>query len=140
MTLPELCEREIRDLHAFFVDWRAGRLPHTDEAFDRMVRVMHPEFIIIPPNGKLEKLAPLLGRLEVGHGSNDAFEIDIRNFVPRQEWDGHCLVTYEEWQNDRGSKSGRLSSALFTAAPDIDEGVRWLAVHETWLPGKSPTP
>ena len=90
------------------------------------------------PDGVLTERAALLAKLEAGHGGNDQFEIGIRNFVTRHQWDDYCLVTYEEWQKDRGVASARLSSALLRAAPDVEEGVRWLAVHETWLPGKAP--
>ena len=138
MTLPELCERDIRSLHQFFVDWRAGKLPRTAEVYDRFARVMDENFIIVAPDGKLTERAALLEKLEAGHNSNDQFEIGIRHFTTRHEWDDHCLVTYEEWQIDRGVTSGRLSSALLRAAPDLEEGVRWLSVHETWLPGKGP--
>lgn len=138
MTLPELCERDIRSLHQFFVDWRAGRLARTPEVYDRFARVMDEKFIIVAPDGKLTERAALMERLEAGHNSNDQFEIGIRNFITRHQWDDYCLVTYEEWQNDRGVASARLSSALLRAAPELDEGVQWLAVHETWLPGKAP--
>lgn len=46
----------------------------------------------------------------------------------------HVLVTYEEWQRHALASmppdNGRLSTALF----DCADGLRWLHVHETWLP------
>ena len=45
-----------------------------------------------------------------------------------------AIVTYEEWQTFEGVEKGRLSTAVFERHPAMPNRVRWLSVHETWLP------
>lgn len=129
---------EIERLHAFFVDWFAGRCPDVDETFaagftDHLAASFH----YIMPDGSRAEGHALAAGLRAAHGSNPGFRIaitDVRVHVERADL---VIATYIEWQAgarsfDR-SKSGRLSTAVFTEAAGE---LRWVHVHETWLPAE----
>jgi len=125
---------EIERLHRFFVDWFAGTIADDDDTFNRMfLDALDPGFVLIPPAGRIVARSDLASGLRSGHGSNPDFRIAIRNVEIRRAVDGVVLATYEEWQrNARASKppdNGRISTVLFQG-----EDLRWLHLHETWLP------
>jgi hypothetical protein len=63
-------------------------------------------------------------------------DVAVRDVSPDGD---RCLVADEEWQSDgTGEGTGRLSTALFAPAPAAPDGVAWLHVHGTWLPGAGP--
>lgn len=128
MTIAAQCEREVRDLHAFFQQWFRGELPATDAGFARLAGVMAPEFEIISPAGKILDRDGILAAVRERHGSDGGFTIEIRNHRHRAELADAALVTYEEWQGGKG----RISTALLRTQPSMPNGVEWLHVHETW--------
>ncbi len=131
--------REIDDLHDLFVAWYAAAWPKQRTDFDaRMGRRMDRDFSIITPTGQFLKCAEILDLIYDGHGRNSAFRIKTRNVQLLRGVGDQILATYEEWQHhavnsDRG-ENGRLSSALFAPDESQPNGLRWLHVHETWLP------
>lgn len=126
---------EIEALHRFFVAWFSGSEPATDAAFDNgfSQRFDH-EFLLIPPAGTVLELSTLADSVRSRHGSNVDFKIAIRNVEIRRSWDDLVLVTYEEWQRNAlvstPPDNGRVATVLFHRG----ESLRWLHVHETWLP------
>ena len=74
-----------------------------------------------------------------GYGSNPDFRIAIRNVKVCRVLDQYILATYEVWQrNARASKTpdnARIATALFENA----ERLRWLHIHETWMPASCVT-
>ena len=58
----------------------------------------------------------------------------MRAFQVRREFDGYLLATYEEWQRNGLASTpfdnGRLATVFFATG----ERLRWLHIHETWLP------
>ena len=141
--MEQNCEREVTDLHRFFVDWLSGALPKTEAAFARCSDVLAEGFALISPRGVLTERAALIGELKAAHGSlggsEPPFVIEVRNFRNRRTDGELCLVTYEEWQQREVQTTGRLSSAWFRARKGTPNGVEWLHVHETWLPQANPT-
>ena len=136
------CEQEVRGFHAFLRDWLAGAVPRTAESFDRFSGVMGEGLEVIGPRGTVTGREPLVTEFEGLHGElaadAGAFEIWIENYRCRWAEGDHALVTYEEWHRRRGEESARLSTALFRRAEATPCGVKWLHVHETWLPGRAP--
>ena len=134
------CEREAVELHDFLRDWLIGRLPRADEAFSRFKGVMGEDLLVISPRGTTTTRVPLLQEFESIHGQlaakADAFEIWIENFELKRQLGDAVLFTYEEWHRLEGRTSARLSTVLYGARPDAPNGVEWLHVHETWLPGQ----
>lgn len=125
---------EVVALHDFFTAWFRGEHPDTDEAFAPLPRALAEGFVLISPGGTLMARPAILGALRGAHTSwaeNDT--IEIRNTQVRQRTGDTIVATYEEWQRKGGVETGRVSTVVFTTQ------LRWLHVHETWLP-ESATP
>jgi len=135
--LDDICRTEIRELHEFFQDWFLGRLPAGDESFQRFARAMDPAFTMITPAGALVDLADLTARLRQAHGSraDSGFTIRVRPVSVLKLDDGLALAVYEEWQSGPEGESAWTSSALLRRDKTAPGGIRWLHVHETYLPG-----
>ncbi len=126
---------EVERLHEFFVEWFSGTVPDRDEIFEgRFLRYIDRGFRLIPPSGGILDRSALASAIRAGHGSNPDFRIAIRNLEVRAIDNAHILATYEEWQRNALASTppdnARIASAVFHAG----ESLRWLHVHETWLP------
>lgn len=134
---PDACLREVERLHSFFVEWYTGQLKQ--EAFERMDGAIAPDFEMVTPDGEVLDREAVLGMVRDTRGAYapGAFGIDIRNFAPVDLGDDRAVVRYEEWQTTPDGKTGRLSTALFHAAPEAPGEFSWVTVHETWLDGES---
>lgn len=135
VDIESLVNREIRALHEFFVSWFSGSVPDDSTQFQTgFTDRFHLSFLLIPPGGNLLDLDTLSTAIRNGHGGNPDFRIAIRNVKIQLCWERYVLATYEEWQrNARASTppdNGRVASVLF----QIDDNLKWLHVHETWLP------
>ncbi len=141
MKLESRCEREVVELHRFFEDWFAGRLPDTDDAFAALASVLAPSFEMVTPDGATRTRDQVLGGVRDGHPGGDgassagATRFEIRNHRHRHTFDDVAVVTYEEWQTRGDSSQGRVATAVFQAAEAAPNGVIWLHLHETMLPG-----
>lgn len=134
-------EREITQLHVFFVQWFDAHLPQTETAFRRFADVTAPSFTLISPQGHLTRRDDLVKGLYQAHGQRPGWRIWIENAVLRQADAPLALLTYEEWQAHEGITTARLSTVLFQQVPASDatpNGLLWLHVHETWLPNHAP--
>ena len=135
-SLEQLVEREIHDLHEFFVEWFAGQCANEESVFQgRFLERFSSSFFYIQPGGSTLTFETLQNRMRHAHGAPKDFAILIRNVRVRFTDVHGVVVTYEEWQrNARMSKpanNGRLSTALLKV--DGSE-LRWQHLHETWLP------
>ncbi|MEI7768586.1 MAG: hypothetical protein WCI67_01295 [Chloroflexales bacterium] len=129
-------QAEIAELHAFFVAWLGGDLPHNEATFARCAGTMADSFAIIGPDGRLTERADLLAALYAAHGSRPGLRIWIERPLLRRRDGPLTLVTYEEWQTEGGRTSGRASTALFRDDPAAPHRLAWAHVHETWLPAR----
>ena len=126
-------ENEINELHQFFQDWYNNHLSPTDENFVRCVNVLHPNFMIIFPNGEKVQYQTLLNSLHSKHASQTNMRIWIKQIQVLHQIGDLVLATYEEWQEINGQVNSRLSTVLFQKAPTTPNGLLWLHVHETWI-------
>ena len=69
------------------------------------------------------------------------FRIEIRNCQSLQTGESTSLWKYEEWQFTGSSftETARISTVLFRQSKQGYNGVEWVHVHETWMPGKGPS-
>jgi hypothetical protein len=134
--MVEQCKAEICELHDFFQAWFTGTLANTDTNFARFADVMADGFAIINPSGKLSERPALLTGLRAAHQRQPAIRIWTQNHQLRHQVGDLALLTYEEWQKDATHTTARLSTVLFRAQAGTPNGVMWLHVHETWLPGQ----
>jgi hypothetical protein len=141
MQLAEACETEVRTIHEFFEDWFAGRIEKDDETFDRVRDALAEEFETVVPSGRtVGRESVITGIWEVygRDADSDPQEIRVEDLQVRYVRDELCLVVYREWQRGPESETGRQSSALLRRAESAPNGVEWLHLHETWLPGAGP--
>jgi hypothetical protein len=132
---PTVCEREVEGLHAFFESWFTGR----GGGMDRARRALGPAFEMVTPAGELRPREAVLSGIEGAKGSHDpAFAIEIRNVDVVDRTGDRCLLRYEEHQSGGGGDTARVSTALFGPDDDAPEGVQWIHLQETWLPGSGP--
>lgn len=132
------CEKEVVDLHEFFTQWFAGLLP--DEAFDAFLTRFSDAFEMVTPSGTTVTKAGL-GGMRGAKGSNLEWKIYIREMklgvVPAS---GGRIVSGTYWELQQGAKAsaptnGRISTPLLELDGSVQpNGVRWLRLHETWLP------
>jgi hypothetical protein len=124
---------EVEALHEFFVGWFSGALPAAEFEPGFLSR-FEADFLLVPPAGTLLSLDQLADGVEFAHATNPDFRIAIRNVTLRREIDGHILATYEEWQRNALAstppENARIATVLFRDARPL----RWLHIHETWLP------
>ncbi len=136
-SLEERCRREVVELHQFFQDWFNAELTKDDASFERFEGVLAADFEIVGPNGRKTARADVLPGLRAAHGQHvgKEFSIAVREVESRTVAEGVVLVTYEEHQMAAGKPRGWQSSALFRVRDGVPNGVEWLHVHETYLPG-----
>ncbi len=130
------CITEITEAHRFFVWWFKGELPDTDAAWSAFEDTLAPGFTLIAPSGNAIAREDLLRGLRANHAQHKdvEFRIWIENFQCRRIEGNTVITTYEEWQTLGNETRGRLSTAVFQRNPAMPNHVRWLHVHETWLP------
>lgn len=137
MTEPALLTRvvaEIRQLHAFFEDWFAGRIEHDEQQLSRVADVLDETFFLIAPSGERLPRMRLLRMLDEMHGSREAdFEIRVEEAEGRNVGDGLALMTYFEVHRAEAGVTRRRTTALLRAEPETPNGVAWMFVHETWF-------
>lgn len=126
-------QTEIVELHRFFQNWFNGDIPCTDEAFQRMDRVMDDGFTIVMPNGKRIDRDPLLTGLYKAHGGRPGIRIWIEHVRLLMTEGPMAVVEYEEWQQEGETTTARVSTAVFRDEPAAPNGLSWLRVHETWF-------
>ena len=135
VALAAAVRGEIENLHNFFVSWFSGSTERGRPVLEAgLLDRFDESFLLIPPAGVVRDRSTFAESVEAAYGTNPDFKVAIRNVTVRRRWDEHVLATYEEWQrNALASKppdNGRLATVLFRQ----DQGLRWLHVHETWLP------
>jgi hypothetical protein len=141
-AINDIVSWEVIDLHRFFEAWFGGQCENSDVYFDTRLRNrLAPDFCIVMPGGRMLRGAALLADMRQAHGANLRFRINIRNVEVRSLGEDGKLIlaTYEEWQknalNSKPPNNARISSALLKRDDAAPNGLIWVHVHETWLPG-----
>jgi hypothetical protein len=136
-TSAKAAIQEVIDLHIFFQEWLDGSLPNTDAAFARFHAATAAGFTLISPDGSIAAGADTATWIQTAHGTRRGFRLWTDAHNVRYVNDNLAVVTYQEWQTRDGVTTGRISTAIFVAAPAAPNGVAWLHVQETWLPDQA---
>ena len=129
---------EVDRLHQFFVAWFSGTADNDPAVLEReLLSALGPELRYVLPGGECLARATLAEGLGQAHGINPEFRIKIDEVRLTASQGSLCVATYREWQ--RGAKNsapenGRMSTAVFETDGAAPGGLRWLHIHETWLP------
>jgi len=135
-SLRDRCETEVLELHRFFERWYLGEPDPHGEDFSRLSDVLTEDFRMVNPDGEVVARSELLTGLRRNHGTrSDDFQIRVENVSYRMVGRTAAAVTYEEWHEEGGRTRGRVSTAILREHSSTPNGVEWLHVHETWLPG-----
>lgn len=129
-------EDEIEALHQFFVEWYTGDADEND--FAKVEEALAPSFEIVSPDGTVHDVDAITAAIREAFGTHEpgSFDIEIRNVEIVEQFDEVTAVRYEEWQEDAGETTGRLSTALFGPARDStseQQQYEWRYLQETWL-------
>lgn len=136
MSLFPAAAREIEELHAVFAAWLGDAGRRDAGLFARIEAALAPDFAMVVPDGRRLARAKVLAALAAGEGAHGpGFAIRIENVALVAEAPGLVAAIYDEVQSGMTGPSHRRSTALFRAAPDGPNGLRWAAVHETWIAG-----
>ena len=131
MIEPASFEAEVRELHAFFGRWYSGVAALSE--FSRL-DVLADSFVLIGPDGRSSNVEQVRAFIEAAYGRRPT-GFRIRNVTVRP----HVSVgTYEEWQTVGDVTTGRISTAVMMPDPGMPNGLRWVHLHETWLPDERP--
>lgn len=132
-------EREIIELHQFFVDWFKGDLPKNESGFARFSVVTSPDFAIITPDGRRYTYEQITSSIYDSHANRAMMRITIKAVNHHATHGDIHIVEYEEWQDtDPNQPTARLSTVIFKDDVSTPNGLRWLHVHETWKEGHAP--
>jgi hypothetical protein len=124
-------ETEVRELHLFFERWFAGTAGRAEV---RRLDVLDESFHMIGPDGRLQDVGEVRSAIENAYGHRPML-IEIRNVRAHPS---APVGTYEEWQTIDGELTGRISSAVMAIDRSAPNGLRWMHLHETWLPDARP--
>lgn len=128
--LLEMVAAEIAALHVEFQQWMCGE----PGSLDRVDQVLADDFHFVGPQGIAIARADLLAGL---YAARSGRPITIRTENATVNWQRGPIVSasYEEWQQTVEQTTARLSTVVFEIAETLPGGLRWLSVHETFLPG-----
>lgn len=99
---------------------------------------------MVPPSGNVVPAQMLNERLKSAYGvhSEHGITIEIKNVEVLSGSGFRYLVRYEEWQRSGSpeQETARVSTAFFQESEGCGpNNLLWIHVHETWMPGKSPS-
>jgi hypothetical protein len=124
-------EIEVRELHSFFERWFAGTAERAELS---RLDVLDGSFHMIGSDGRLQSVGEIRSAIESAFGRRSML-IEIRNVWVHPT---APIGTYEEWQTTGGEVTGRISSAVMKSDRSAPNGLRWMHLHETWLPDARP--
>ncbi len=140
MVSIETCRRDIRALHAFFVDWYADKADR--EAFGDFERALGEGFEMITPDGERLDREAVLAMVADGRGRYDPgeFDIEIRDVSVVASFEDRTLTRYEEIQTGPTGREIRISTVLLAPGPERSvlpggQPIEWQYLQETWLGG-----
>jgi len=96
--------------------------------------VLDASFVMIAPDGHSWSADAVRSSIETAYGRR-SMTIEIRAVAVDPS---APFGTYEEWQSFEGARTGRISTAVMAADRAMPNGLRWIHLHETWLPDARP--
>jgi len=122
-------KREIVELHDFF---QAYFLAETDST-GRFEAVLEADFTMIGPDGGVSDRGQVIDAVRAGHGHTASLAIVTSDHRLLAERPGLIVARYIETHHLSSRSNHRITTVVFTARPELPNGVAWLHAHETWL-------
>eukprot|EP00755_Sulcionema_specki_P008564 Sspe_Gene.5971::Locus_1996_Transcript_1_1_Confidence_1.000_Length_710::g.5971::m.5971 len=138
--MEERCRREVLEVHDYFTKYFQGTIPR--ETIRTFRERFAADLTYIYPGGTRGGAGIFDWMEKEAHGSSPEFriKIDEASFTFRHLADGVCVVNYHEYQKGARNSdptNGRLTTAIYERHEDAPCGVRWLHLHEVWLPAET---
>ena len=125
-------QAEVVELHEYFEGYLGGALPA--DLTDRMTDAFADEFSMVNPDGMVVDTASVVTAISGQHGQHKGMKMWITDFDLITDTDVHVIGRYIEHQKVGEDGNRRLSTVVFRKDDAAPNGLRWLALHETWLP------
>lgn len=127
--------REIVELHDAFEAWFLGNLAD----LGRVDRALHDTFTFVDPYGGTSDREGTMADLHAGRAHTTALKITTSDHRVVFESDTVVVAEYVEQHQLAQRTNARRATVVFTRDADAPNGLRWLRVHETWLPEPAET-
>ena len=122
-------QKEVIELHQFFQDWFNGKLKK--DRFNQVDQVIAQDFELIHPDGNKLSREQIISSIRDGQSTRTDMDMWVEDIFTRRV--GELMFsTYYEVHRENETIKRRISSALFSYAPDTPNYCQWLHVHETW--------
>lgn len=124
--------REVVEFFHFLQEWLNGRVPNSDEAFSRIIKVTAEGSQYIDYKGEIRSLRANMNGFRPAYGGVPGFQVRIDNFHVQWEENEFALVTYEQhlqWAD--GNARVHTGTALLHKNPEMPDGIEWLHIHHT---------
>ncbi|MEM8706188.1 MAG: DUF4440 domain-containing protein [Actinomycetota bacterium] len=127
---------EIDQLHAFFEGYFLGTIAVDDTG--RFADVLDDGFTIVGPHGETSSRDETLAMVRQGHAHTSDMTIRcVDHRLVHADGDTTVATYVEEHHWTDGRANRRLATVVFTADVTMPNGLRWVRVHETWVPEAS---
>lgn len=128
-------QAEVESLYGLFEEWFNGSRPEAEESLQPVEAALDEDFAITSPRAEVQDRGHVLGHIRANHGAVPGIRIWTHGHTLRHAAGDTAFVSYTEWQQRPGRPPrGRLCSALLVRDSRAPRGLRWIHVHETWLP------
>lgn len=128
------CNKEVIELHDFFLNWFTGKAIESD--FIRFSDHISPLFQLITPTATVIDYDGIKNMIKNSYNSRNEMEMWIENVSTWKLSSDIYLTTYHELNMEDGTKTRRLSTAIFRVNEKCVNSVEWVHVHETWVNDK----
>jgi hypothetical protein len=129
MDFNTRAQQEIHDFNAAITHWFRGTV--SVDAAAEILQRLHPDFVMIAPDGNVKTRADLGAWLPGVYGKRPDFVTEATDITTRFSGDHLVLITYRETQAAGGIVNNRMSGVLFI--PGEGNKIQWRHLQETWI-------
>lgn len=122
-------KREIIELHDVFESYFLG----TSDELSRVEAVLADDFTFIGPDAGSMDRSGTLAAIAAGHGHTESLTVRTVDHQLIFESDAVTVAEYIEEHVLADRTNRRLSTVIFSKAPDAPNALVWRRVHETWI-------
>jgi hypothetical protein len=116
-------------LHSLVESWYRGDNSIQPADLERFLTHFHPDFTMVIPSGRKQGRQAFTKLLEASYGCKSEMDINIVDLELRHASPDIAIFTFEEQQRCDHHFQRRVSTAVFTPAPDGTP--QWLHLQET---------
>lgn len=122
-------EHAVTELHADLALWLGTKAPST--VYERFLGAQHPDFTMVAANGAIVSRGELATGLAQAGNTRPGLRIDIEDLRILATGGDVVVVRFTETHHDDDGTAKRRTTAVLTQDVSVEEGLRWLSVHET---------